>query len=159
MRKKILLVVTVLSLLLIAGCSPSTKEFSGSGMTVKLNESFVEKEVIQAPLYLESQNHIFMGMRESKTDLASYGISNLEDYIEAILDNHGKSATVEVYEDEDITYYYAYYTATVDREYGYMLFVMEGESYFYSMNFGCLESNLDKNKTQYHNWAKTVIVD
>lgn len=158
MFKKVLFVLTVFSLLLLVGCGPSTKEFSGTGMTIQLNDSFVEKEVIQAPLYLESMNHIFMGMRESKSDLAGYGIYDLEDYIEAVLNAHGKTATTHLYEDEDVKYYYAYYNATVDREYGYMLFVMEGENHFYSMNFGCLESKLQGNKAQFQAWAKTVKV-
>lgn len=158
MFKKVLFVLTVFSLLLLAGCGPSTKEFSGTGMTIQLNESFVEKEVIQAPLYLESMNQIFMGMRESKSDLASYGIYDLEDYIDAVLNAHGKTATTHLYEDDDVKYYYAYYNATVDREYGYMLFVMEGENHFYSMNFGCLESKLQGYKAQFQAWAKTVRV-
>ena len=159
MRKKILLVLVVFSMLLVVGCSPSTKTFSGSGISIELNGGFIEKEVIQAPIYLESTNHIFMGARELKSEVESMGINNLRQYIEAVLSNSGHTATVELYEEDGVMYYFAYYTATVDREYGYMLFVMQGEHHFYTMNFGCLEKNLESNKTKYHNWAQTVTVE
>lgn len=159
MIRKIVLSFIVFSMLVIVGCAPASKSFSGTGIRIELNRGFVEKEVIQAPLYLESQNHIFTGLRESKFELTNYGINSLEQYIHGVLNAHNKTATVEKFEADEVVYYYAYYTATLDREYGYMLFVMEGSKHFYTMNFGCLESKLEKNKDQFHKWAQSVIVD
>lgn len=161
MRKKLMMVLAAFSVILLVGCkSLEPKEFTGAGMTIELNDSFIQKEVIQAPLYLESPQHIFMGIRESKSELRGYGVSTTEQYIGAVLNAHGKTATVEQYNEGDLSYYYAYYTATVNEQtFGYMLFVLEGESHFYSMNFGCLEKDLEKNKTQYNDWIKTITVE
>ena len=78
MKNKIFVVLVFLSLFMLAACSPSAKRFSGVGISIELDDSFVSKEVLQAPFYLESQNHMFAGMRESKTELAMYSVYNPE---------------------------------------------------------------------------------
>ncbi len=159
-RKTLFILVMLVGLFTLTSCFDSPKEFSGSGMTIELNSSFVQKEVLQVPFYLESMQHIFMGQRESKADLLNVQVLMLTQYIYAVLANGNKKADVEEYNEDGVKFYYAYYTSEVDgRNYGYMLLVMEGENHFYSMNFGCLESNLEKNKTKYINWAKTITVE
>lgn len=159
MKKRMLLVLMFVLVVSLVGCSESEKTFSGAGVSITLNESFVEKEVIQAPLYLESQDHIFMSMRETKQELSPYDISTLEEYIDAVLLNSGKDAETFIKGDES-AYMYAYYESTVnDQKFGYMLLVFESEEYFYSMNFGCLASKLEKNKELYFNWASTITVE
>ena len=37
---------------MLAGCKAESKTFTGAGVSITLNDSFVEKEVVQAPLYL-----------------------------------------------------------------------------------------------------------
>lgn len=163
MKKISVLIIMFLFAFALSACEAKEKEFSGAGISVKLDESFVEKEVIQAPLYLESYDYIFMGLRESSSELVAYGITTLEDYVDAVLANngHGSSTVETMTDDEDnILYYYAYYTATVeDMDYGYMLIAMQGESHFYTMNFGCLESKLDDSKDQFKTWAESITVD
>ncbi|AUD63806.1 hypothetical protein BK010_09465 [Tenericutes bacterium MO-XQ] len=163
MKKLSILLVVFLFAVALTACSAKEKEFSGAGITVTLDESFVEKEVVQAPLYLESFDYIFTGLRESSSELIGYGIGNLEDYIDAVLSNNNhESSTVETMTDDDnnVLYYYAYYTATVeDMEFAYMLVTMQGESHYYTMNFGCLESNLDDSKDQFFTWAESITVD
>lgn len=162
MVKRITSWLVILSMVfaLTACFGPKAEEFSGTGITIELTDEFNFQETVVAPFYLVSMKHVFIGMRESKTDLASYSITNLGQYINGILDNAGKTATV--YDDtlEDVTFKYAYYTSTVDGvEYGYMLLVMEGASHFYSMNFGCLAKDLEKNKDQFMDWAATITVE
>lgn len=160
MKKVMFIFVLVFSMFVLAGCKAEDKEFTGSGITITLNDTFFEKDVVQAPLYLESLNHIFMGLRESKTQLASYNVDTLTEYIDAVLSNAGKNSTVETYDEDGITFMYAYYEATVeDQEFGYMLICMEGTGHFYTMNFGCLKDKLDGYKDQYLDWAKTIIVE
>ena len=163
MKKITFLLFVFLFAFTLSACKAEAKEFSGAGINITLDESFVEKQVIQAPLYLESLEYIFMGLRESSTELAAYGITTLEDYVNAVLANNGhSSSTVETITDDDdnVLYHYAYYTATVeDMEYGYMLITMQGESHFYTMNFGCLESNLDDSKDQFFTWAESITVE
>lgn len=160
MKKSIIVLFLMAAAFLLQGCTPSEKTFSKAGVTITLNESFVQKDVIQAPLYLESTNHIFMAVRESKQELASYGIDSLAEYIDAVLTNSGKNVQTFSKTEGEVTYLYAYYTATVnDQEFGYMLLAFEGANHYYSMNFGCLESNLEKSKDQYFDWAKTITVE
>ena len=150
----------MLSALLLVGCT-SKKEFSGAGIKIELNDTFTKKTVIQAPFYLESPQHIVMGLRETKSDLSSHGIGTLNEYIVAVLRNGNKLVPVEESdEDESFEYYFAYYTSSVeDQDFGYMLVVLEGEDHFYSITFGCLESNLEKNKDTYFKWLNTITVE
>ncbi len=160
MKRGMLILSVFFFALILVGCKSNEKTFSGAGVSITLNSSFVEKEVIQAPFYLESKDHLFMALRETKTDLSTYGIADLSSYIEAVLSNASKTATVETFEEGDLLYKYAYYTSTVgDQTFGYMLIVMEGENHFYSMNFGCLEDKLEDNKDLYFKWSKTITVE
>ena len=163
MKKLTLLLAVFMFAFALSGCQAKVKEFSGAGITITLDESFVEKDVIQAPFYLESYDYMFTGMREGISELSGYGIYDLEDYIDAVLNNNGhRDSTVEsVLDDEDnVLYYYAYYTATVeDMEFGYMLIAMQGDSHYYTMNFGCLESKLDSSKDKFMDWAETIVID
>jgi len=149
---------------MLVGCKSSSKDkektFSGSGLTITLNNTFFEKEVIQAQLYLESTDHIFMSLRETKTDLSNFQITTLDAYIKAVLNNANKTATVQTYEKDGISYKYAYFTSTVgEQKFGYMMLAQEGKDHFYSMNFGCLEKKLEDNKDLYTKWAKTIKVE
>lgn len=154
--------VLALSVFALSGCSffaPEEKEFTGSGITITLNDSFVETDSVVAPLFISSLKHIFMGLRETKTDAVSVGIYTLGEYIDYALENSGYSGST-VHESENGEYVYAYYSATVDEvEYGYMIICMEGTSHYYLMNFGCLNDELEENKDQYIAWADTIIVD
>lgn len=164
MKKTIFTFICVFLAFATTGCdffAPAEKEFSGSGITITLNDDFAVTETVLAPLYLVSLDHVFMGMRESKSLANAYDIYSLQDYATAVLTNGGKT-DVSTYNSNETgaTYIYAYYTSTVDgNDYGYMLVCMESSTYFYSMNFGCLEENLEDSKTIYHNWADTIIVE
>lgn len=161
MKKTIILVFTLVFAIFLQGCNkPKEKTFSKIGVEITLNDSFIEKEVIQAPFYLESTSHIFMAIREEKSTLSPFGITTLQQYIDAVIENSGKD--VETFEktEGDVVYLYAYYTSLVgDQNFGYMLLTFMGEDHFYTMNFGCLESKLEDNKEQYFDWAKTIIVE
>lgn len=163
--KKLAIATMVLFLVFsLMGCqTEKEKEFSGTGVTITLNDTFIEKEVIQAPLYLESQNYIFTGLRESTSLLQANAIYDLEGYIKAVLknNNHGDKTYEPVKDDKDnVLYYYAYYTARVeDMDFGYMVLVMKGSNHYYTMNFGCLEKKLETSKDQFFTWAKSISVE
>lgn len=153
------LLVTVLSLFVLVGCLDSKKEFSGSGITITLDNSFKKKEVIQFPLYIESTKNIFMGNRESKEELLRY-VSDLRSYTALVLQNNNRVAEILESEDDDNKYYYAYYYWTNDGiDYGYMLVTMEGKDHYYTMNFACFEKDLEKNKTKFFKWIDTITVE
>lgn len=160
MKRKVIFVLLIIGLTTLTGCFGFTKTFSGIGITIELDSTFIKKDAIQAPLFIESTKHIFTGVRETKEEIKELGIDTLEQYINAILTGNGKTASVEEYDEDGLKYYYAYYTSKVtDRSFGYMMIVMEGKEHFYAMNFGCLEDNLESNKDQYKAWAKTIVVE
>lgn len=130
-------------------------------MTVTLDNSFMEKEVIQAPLYLESPKYLFMGYRESKSIMPS-NVNSLESYFELVMQNNQKTTEIlnETDEDGEVIYYYTYYTMSIEgRDYGYMAFSMEGKNSYYTMNFACLESNFEDSKELFAKWIKTIVVE
>ncbi len=161
MKKGFIWIVFLFAIFSLSACTAKEKEFSGSGITITLDTTFVEKDTVQVPFYLVSLDHIFMGMRETKSSLTSYGISSLSSYMDGVLSNGGKSsAEVLSYDEDGVSFLYAYYTNSVDGvEYGYMLVAMEGSSHYYSMNFGCLSKDLEDSKDQYLEWAQGIIVE
>lgn len=164
MKKAFLAGLIALTFFALVGCDlfgPEDKEFTGSGITVTLNDSFYESENVSFPLYLISVKHIFAASRELKTSVSPYGIRSLSAYAEAVLENNNHGDSEVLLRDEDGHYYrYAYYTADVDgTEYGYMIVFMEGASHYYAMNFGCLNKNLEASKEQYFAWADTIVVE
>lgn len=161
--KRIFLVLNLMLFsLFLVGCEPSEKTFTGVGISVTLDDSFIEKDVIQAPFYLESTKYIFTGMRESKLSLSTIGVFSLIDYIETVLSVNGKgsvSPEMKLDDDDNVMYYYAYYNNSVeDMNFGYMMIAMEDDSNFYTMNFGCLEEEFDDNKDQFFEWASSIEV-
>ncbi|MCK4551556.1 MAG: hypothetical protein KAU02_01470 [Tenericutes bacterium] len=162
MKKLILTLLCTFTLFAMTGCDlfePEEKEFSEAGMTITLNEDFILTETVMAPLYLVSLDHIFIGLRESKDLVVSAGINNLQEYADTVLTIGGHPDETTYNSEGDFTYIYAYYTASVDDiDYGYMLVCAEGDSYYYTMNFACLEDNLENNKELYIGWADSIII-
>ena len=159
-RKSLTLLGCFMLFFSLTACIAQEEVFTGEGITVTLTDAFYEVSVEGVPFYLESYNHIFMGLSESKSSLESYGVHDLESYMDAVLDASTKTLEVFSYDQDGITFLYGYYTATVDEnDFGYMIVVMEGTDYYYTMNFGCFEKNLEKNKSLFMDWAKTIVVE
>lgn len=157
------LFITILSFGLL-GCSlfgeqAEPQEFSGSGITITLDDSFQKSNTMYVTFYLESFDYIFTGEREEKSLFTGTDIDTLEDYAHAVLEYSGNSGT-ELLEAEDSAYLYAYYTATVEAdEFGYMLICMESDNYYYVMNFASFADELDDSKDQFFDWADTIVVE
>lgn len=163
MRKIVVVMLTLILGLSLTGCFGSKeKEFEGTGLKVTLNSSFKETEYLGIQMALQTKDHIFTSLRESKSLLAQYGVDNLEEYFNAVLSSKNYTAELNEQKDENgkVQFLYGYYGATVDsQDFGYMLVVLEGEDYMYTVNFGCFKKNLEKNKEQYLDWAKTIVVE
>lgn len=78
LKKMFVVCLLLVSVFALAACRPAEKTFEGSGITIILTDSFIKKDVIQAPFYLESTQHIFTGLRESRATIQSMGIYSLE---------------------------------------------------------------------------------
>lgn len=163
MKKIFLMLVIGLFGFALTGCdlfAPEEKVFSGSGMTITLNDNFVENDTVLVPLYLASMDYIFMGDREEKSLFVDTEINSLNDYAEAILELGGFTDSTVYESAEGYEYLYAYYSATVDEdEFGYMLICMESDSYYYIMNLGCFLDDLEDSKEQFIEWANTIVVE
>jgi len=157
MKKLLFFFVLLFSLFALVGCTVNSKKgFSTAGMTINQDNTFNQKEMIQEHLYIESLEQVSMG-RESKSSLFYLGIKTLAEYTQSVFTNAGCDSEVLTFDEEGITFMYTYYNATVeDQDYGYMLICMESANYFYTMNLGCLEKDLEGNKDQYIDWIKTI---
>lgn len=160
---KKIVVLTLLALtFLFSGCSlfdAEPKEFSGSGMTLTLDDTFSESSILNAQLYLISTKHGFTGNGERKSDLSDYA-TTLEEYGELISDVYDKDLEYKTYSDSDTSFLYSTYEAsTEDGDFSYMIVLKEGESKFYCMNFFCRSKDFEKSEDQYLEWAKTIRVE
>jgi hypothetical protein len=161
MVKKVFLLWMIVGFtVVLSACSASSEVFEASGITIELSDDFIQGESLEFPMFLESKNHMFVGLRESKVSLRSYGIDNLQEYIDAVVDNAGGvDSDILTFDENGIQFTYAYYTREIDgRSFGYMLVIKEGTSHYYTMNFFCVAKNLEKSKSMYMDWAKTITV-
>lgn len=165
MRKVLKINFIVLLIFFVSGCGlfgPREKEFNTEKISITLTSEFKEIENKQFYLVLSSNDHVFMANPESKDMLEGAGYNNLtlEGYTSLVLSVNGKTTIVEKYNDNDVSFCYAYYTSTVDGvTYMYMLVTMIGVKDYYTMNFSCVEKNFNSEvKEQYIDWAKTIKV-
>lgn len=162
MKKIFLVLLALLFTFGLTSCdlfAAEPQEFSGSGITITLDDSFQEIDTMYVSFYLESFDYIFTGEREDKSLFIGTGIDTLTDYIEAVLE-YSDNESEEVFTSDDETYLYAYYTASVDDDdFGYMLICMESDDYFYVMNFGCYENQLEDSKDQFFDWVSTIVIE
>ncbi|NLB85257.1 MAG: hypothetical protein GX794_03980, partial [Acholeplasmataceae bacterium] len=54
MKRKVFLVLLIIGLTTLTGCFGFAKTFSGIGITIELDSTFIKKDAIQAPLFIES---------------------------------------------------------------------------------------------------------
>jgi len=150
---------TVLGLMSCSFFGDEPQEFSGTGITITLNDSFQETDTMFVPFYVESFDYIFTGERESKDLFVGSEINSLEAYANAVLE-YSDSDGEEVQESDNGNYVYSYYTSTVDEEeFGYMLVCMESDDYYYLMNFACYEDKFEDSKDKFFDWADTIVVE
>ncbi len=152
------------ALLSLVSCrlfSSKEKEFTKAGITITLTDRFVESENINAQLYLISNNIMVAGNRETKTQITLYfGELKVEEYAKRVLKNAGQTGTIELYEDEEITFAHTSYTATVDtQDFSYLLVCLKSENYYYTINFACFTSKFESYKDTFMSYAKTIRVE
>jgi hypothetical protein len=172
MKKTLIIIISVAAVIVVGFVSlvlynvlkkPEEKTFTSEfGMTVVLDESFIEDDTVNAQWMLKSNKTIFAGSRDTKEFLESmnYNLASLDEYIELILQLNKETADV-AYEGEGADRFgYAYYSATISgADYSYMLICKESETAFSSMNFACKAKDFEENKAQYMEWAKKITVE
>lgn len=158
---KIVLMLGVMLIMVstLSSCASKPKEFSSNGITVTLTNKFKYGNDENAQVLLLTSKIGFMGNGEYKT---SVGVSDnqLEHYTQKVLNVSGKTADIMNYDEDGVTFCYAYYTATAQNiTFKYMLITKEGTSKYYTMNFWSKESEFDEYKDQFLEWAKTIKVE
>ena len=140
---------------------PKDKVFESHGITVTLNDEFHEKEYLGFQVAYLSDKSFFAANREEKKLFSGTGIYNLKTYTNAVLElNNKKSEIKEGVTSEGQKSYSAKYTSEVDGDsFSYYLVTLEGDSHYYTINFGCKSKNFAKFEDQYIEWAKTIIVE
>lgn len=165
MKKLIISLFLLMSLLFVSGCfTAKDKTFEKEGIKVTLTTDFQEGEHILAKLFISSKNAVFMANYESKSLLSSYGYRNLsaKGYLELVLQVNNKTAKGEIktYEDDNTSFAYAYYDATVDgTDFSYMIVTLVGENRYYAINFYSKAEKFDSLKDDFMKYAKTIRVE
>ena len=155
MKKISLIILLLLIPTSIFGCQDTIKDFNKSGITITLTRAFQNKDVSNFQIYLESAGILFMGNGELKTEVTT---TTLTTYTEAVLILTTNPSEIVEYNENGVTFMYAYYTDKDDK-YCYMLITKEGISKYYTMCFACAKAELEKNKNQFMKWAKTINVE
>ena len=161
--KKFKIVLMFIAMFMMVGtlssCASKPKEFSSNGITITLTNKFKYGNDENVQVLLLTSKIGFMGNGEYKT---SVGVSDnqLEHYTQKVLNVSGKTADITNYDEDGVTFCYAYYTATAQNiTFKYMLITKEGASKYYTMNFWSKESEFDEYKDQFFAWTKTIQVE
>ncbi|MGM9680466.1 MAG: hypothetical protein ACI3XR_03065 [Eubacteriales bacterium] len=157
----ILCTVTLLTTLALASCSENTKEYSSSGITVTLPDSFVEKELIGYTYYLQSTDVIFAAVKEefsAATLIPGFKDYTLKQYADLVVTANLLTGIATVEETDGLTYL-TYEKDVSGQTYFYIAPVFKGSDAFWLVNFGCFASDKDEYSEKFIEWAKTIKVD
>ncbi len=162
MKKYAKLICLGLLLFVVTGCSlsslfkESTKKYTVNGISVTMNDSFYEKDLVSQTAYLESQDAIFSALKEDFTELEVVGItkdSTLTDYAEAV--KTANSFTGNIIEKDGLVYF-TYEKDVSGKSFFYLASVYKADDAFWLVNFACESKNKDEFEPKFIEWAKTV---
>lgn len=159
MKKNIKLLVLVLLVVVIAGCSllkDKTKTYTQNGISVTMNDGFTLKELDNVTVYLEGEDAIFTALKENFTTLEPLGItseSNLQNYAKAVIE--ANSLTSSIKEKDGVTYF-TYTKEVNNNNFYYLATVYKSKDAFWLINFACEAKNKDTFEPRFIEWAKTV---
>lgn len=184
MKKVLVYILMLISVVFISGCGDSftkkeqddfkeeimnelkvDKLFQGTGVFVTLDSSFVEYESDVWDMYLYNGEFAFMSQRISKQSNLngmSYSQLTLKQYFQLVMTtNNFESYIYEektIYGDDLLYCYIKTRDANAELDYGYMMMVMESDSFFYTMNLSCDHEQLDTNKALFERYGKSISV-
>lgn len=159
MKKNIKLLVLVLLVVLIAGCSllkEKAKTYSTNGISVTMTDGFALKDLEGVTVYLEGDDAIFTALKEDFSTLEPYGItsaSTLKEYASAIVDGNSLTTTIE---EKDGLTYFTYTKEISGNSFYYLATVYKTDNAFWLINFACESKGKDTFEPRFLEWAKTV---
>ncbi len=141
----------------------SLELYSGKGIYILMEKGMVPCVIKGAETALQSNNVLFIELRENKSffEMIGYESLSLSDYLVMCLENNNKPTDqINSYSDEMVSFAYSgYYYKVQDVVYYYMVVVYESENYFYCTNFVCKATEQSIYEPQFLSWAKTAVVE
>ncbi len=158
----IVLVLLVSSLSFVACGGPKAKTFtSDAGLSITLNDSFYEKNIVSQTMYLESKTMIFVALKEDFTTVQNAGYNpttmTLMDYAALVIKNNKLNVSAKFDEQNNLTYI-NYQKSVSGKNFNYYAVVFKGTDAFWLCQFGCESKNYNSYKSQFVNFAKTIKV-
>lgn len=165
MRKKIIamLVISIL-VCFLTSCGVTEEEsatttYSKNGMSITMDNGFIENEVVSLTYYLQNQNNILTALKESFTDLHAINItadSTLENYAQAILDTNYIDAIITLSESNKYTWF-SYNKSLSGKDYYYLATCHKANDSFWLIQFACETKNTEIYNEKFHTWADSVV--
>ena len=161
MRKQLsaislILVICTLFLTLV-GCAslePKDKSFSKAGMTITLNTSFTEQDIVTQTAYYVSQKAIVTALKEDGSTIADYTVT---DYAKVVCEVN------ELPGDEIVTKdgyaEFTYEKEVSGKDYFYYARCFKNGTDFWLIQFACETKNTEEYKATFEKWASSVTFD
>ncbi len=167
MKKSIKIMLSMmlvcLSIFTFVACSNNSEKTytCDAGLSITLNNGFIEKEIVGQTYYLQSTNIIFTATKELFTELDESGAftdaknKTLKNYANLIISLNRLSSQIK--EDNDLVYF-SYTKSVSGQSYYYFAVMQKGTDAFWLCQFACLSKNKDKYTPKFIDYAKTITV-
>jgi len=137
---------------------PREKAFSKAGMTITLNDSFVEKELVAYTAYFESKTTAVLVVKEEFYFLEQLGLPT-----DISLYEYGKKVGENNYLEYDVTIKdglaFSEFNNTVNgKDFSYLAVFFRGDDAYWVVQFTCESKNYGKYSGDFFKWAKSVEV-
>lgn len=155
----LLLLLGIVSLCFYGCGNKETRYESDAGIAITMDSGFYEKEHISYTYYLESQNSIFIAIKEPFDQFYNAGLNpqtlTLKEYAKFVM--RGNNLSSEVIDDtENNLVYFEFEKNVSSKDFYYFATVYKTSDSFWLCQFACLQKSKDTYKSNFINWAKTV---
>ena len=153
-----LLLIIIVCITSLTGCSNDPKNFTYENLTITLNKTFTESKRNGFDLYVTSENVIFSVVEESEENLefSGYTISNLKNYCEEIMILNDVSS--DSLQQRNNYYYFTNKKTISGASYTYVHCMYYGSGSYWICEFVCKTKNYDSYKNRIFKWADSVTI-
>lgn len=151
------LLVLVGALSLFA-CGGGEKTYSFDEFSITMEAGLAQKKIDGQTYYLEGRRMIFAVNKQLFSGLSGLSsASTVADYVEAVFDNNGLSATPLAVTDGATPFEYFTYEKTVEgKDYFYLAAAFKGTDSFFLCNFSCFLSDKDSYQPKFLTYAQSI---
>jgi hypothetical protein len=142
---------------LFQGASVEPKDFSKEGMTITLNNHFLETSQDGYTTCYESQDVAIFALKEKFSLVEGFDKYTLSEYGNLVITNNKLDSSVKLQNSDGLTYF-EYQSSNPDTNdlYHYFSLVYKTSDSFWMIQFATLEKNYNDNKQDILDWAKTI---